>query len=81
MNYTNINVQKPSNFIANIFKPLQNFIILNLLNEKASEMLKKEVLDKVFESFRSLVQEILNSTIKSQELMNKFVIFFFIWII
>lgn len=77
MNYTNINVQRPSNFIANIFKPLQNFIILNLLNEKATETLKKEVLDKVFDSFHNLVREILNSTIKSQELMNKFVYLIF----
>ena len=73
MNYATTNIQKPSNFIGNIFKPLQNFVLLNLLHDKTNEMFKKQVLDRIFKSFQSLVQEILKTSQKSEELMNKFV--------
>jgi len=75
MNLASINVQKPSNFIGNVFKPLQNFILSNLLLEKANEIVKKIVLDRVFKSFQTLIQEILKTSQKSEELMTKFVLF------
>jgi len=60
MNLSSINVQKPSNFIGNVFKPLQNFILMNFLTGKAIEIVKKEVLDRVFKSFQMLeIKELL----------------------
>ena len=56
MNLATINVQKPSNFIGNVFKSLQNFILSNLLSEKGNDIVKKEVLDRVFKSFQTLIQ-------------------------
>lgn len=75
MNLASINVQKPSNFIGNVFKPLQNFLLTNLLSEKNNEIVKKEVLGRVFKAFQSLIQEILKTSQKSEELMTKFVFF------
>ena len=79
MNVATINVQKPSNFIGNVFKSLQNFILSNMLAERGNEIVKKEVLDRVFKSFQTLIQEILKSSQKSEELMTKFVGFEFIF--
>lgn len=77
MNLSSINVQKPSNFIGNVFKPLQNFIFMNLLIDKANSIVKKQVLDRVFKTFQNLIQDILKTSQKSEELMTKFVISFF----
>ena len=73
MNLSAINVQKPSNFIGNVFKPLQNFLLMNLLIDETQNIVKKEVLDRVFKNFQSLIQDILKSSQKSEELMAKFV--------
>ena len=50
-----------------------------MLAERGNEIVKKEVLDRVFKSFQTLIQEILKSSQKSEELMTKCVGFEFIF--
>ncbi len=64
---------RPSNFTGNILRPLSNFLQSQKLDEGNQKIIKQGVIQIVIGSYEKLVGSILQSSMKSEELMNRYV--------